>query len=120
MVKLKENTRGYAHPYQREVLLGLLNNETIRNMFFLTGGTALSVFYLHHRTSIDLDLFSVEKTPQDDIFLWISRTWPKECEKINQNEYILQMLVKNIKVDIVYDPISFDEPREKYHFDGDK
>jgi hypothetical protein len=120
MDKLKENTGGYAHPTQREVLLGLLDNETIRDRLFLTGGTALSVFYLNHRASVDLDLFAVEKIPQDDIFLWISRTWPKECEKINQNQYILQTLIKNIKVDIVYDPISFDEPREKYYFTKDK
>jgi len=78
------------------------------------------VFYLFHRTSIDLDFFSLEKIAHDDIFLWINRTWPKECETINQNEYLLQMLVKNVKVDIVYDPISFDEPREKYFFDSDR
>ena len=28
------------------------------NTFFLGGGTALSLFYLHHRESFDLDLFS--------------------------------------------------------------
>jgi len=28
--------------------------------FFLTGGTALAAFYLHHRVSIDLDLFTLD------------------------------------------------------------
>jgi hypothetical protein len=28
--------------------------------FFLTGGTALAAFYLHHRLSVDLDLFTVD------------------------------------------------------------
>ncbi|MBN1976523.1 MAG: nucleotidyl transferase AbiEii/AbiGii toxin family protein [Anaerolineae bacterium] len=28
-------------------------------MFFLTGGTALAAYYLHHRLSIDLDLFTL-------------------------------------------------------------
>ncbi|MBI3815671.1 MAG: nucleotidyl transferase AbiEii/AbiGii toxin family protein [Nitrospinae bacterium] len=31
--------------------------------FFLTGGTALSAFYLHHRESIDLDFFSMTDKP---------------------------------------------------------
>jgi predicted nucleotidyltransferase component of viral defense system len=28
--------------------------------FFLTGGTALAAFYLHHRQSVDLDLFTLD------------------------------------------------------------
>lgn len=28
--------------------------------FFLTGGTALAAFYLHHRLSVDLDLFTLD------------------------------------------------------------
>jgi hypothetical protein len=30
------------------------------------------------------------------------------------------MIIKDIKVDIVHDPLSFDEPREKYYFDEKK
>lgn len=120
MVRLKENIECYSNPTQREVLIHINNNETIKNNFFLTGGTALSVFYLHHRTSIDLDLFSIKKLSLDELYLWITRTWPNESERINQNEFILQMLVKGIKVDIVYDPLSFDEPREKHYFDENK
>ena len=86
----------------------------------MTGGTALSVFYLHHRASIDLDFFTIKKMPLDEIYLWIIRTWPNESQRINQNEYILQMLIKDIKVDIVHDPLSFDESREKYYFDENK
>jgi hypothetical protein len=29
--------------------------------FFLTGGTALAAFYLHHRVSVDLDLFTLDE-----------------------------------------------------------
>ena len=120
MVKLKENIRCYSNPVQREILIGLLDNDTIRNNFFLTGGTALSVFYLHHRSSIDLDLFNIEKSIMGDIYLWITHRWPGESKQINQNEYLLQMLIKGVKVDIVHDPLSFMEKREKYHLDGDK
>lgn len=40
--------------------------ESLRNKFYFTGGTALSVFYLHHRYSDDLDFFS-ESKPEDEI-----------------------------------------------------
>ena len=120
MVKLKENIECYSRPSQRDVLIHIIDNETIKNNFFLTGGTALSVFYLHHRTSIDLDFFTIKKMPLDEIYFWIIRSWPNESQRINQNEYILQLLVKDIKVDIVHDPLAFDESREKYFFDGNK
>jgi len=99
----------------REVMMGLMENETISNNYFLTGGTALSVFYLHHRTSIDLDLFTIKKIPMEDIYLWITRRWGKESNRIHFNDFILQMVIKGVKVDIVYDPISFDEKREMCH-----
>ncbi len=38
-----------------------IKNEEIRETFFLTGGTALAEFYLHHRYSEDLDFFSEEE-----------------------------------------------------------
>ena len=118
MAKLKENIQCYAHPLQREILLSLSENETIGNSYFLTGGTALSVFYLHHRTSIDLDLFTIKKAPMEDIYLWITRRWGNESKRIHFNDFILQMVIKDVKVDIVYDPISFDEKRERYYFNG--
>ena len=36
-------------------------NEYLRQNFYLTGGTALAGFYLHHRFSEDLDLFSEQE-----------------------------------------------------------
>ncbi len=35
----------------------------LREVFRLTGGTALSAFYLEHRLSEDIDFFSKEKVP---------------------------------------------------------
>lgn len=43
---------------QKKVLSALFNIADIRQYFYLTGGTALSVFYLRHRISDDLDLFT--------------------------------------------------------------
>ena len=44
-------------PFQQQ-LLKSIGGSPIRDQFYLTGGTALSAFYLHHRYSEDLDLFT--------------------------------------------------------------
>lgn len=52
-----------------QVILTSLQKEFLKNFFaspigpkfFLTGGTALSVFYLKHRVSYDLDLFTLDQ-----------------------------------------------------------
>ncbi len=43
-------------PTQRQVLDILAKNSKFTS-FYLTGGTALSEYYLHHRLSEDLDFF---------------------------------------------------------------
>lgn len=45
-------------PLQAEVLRLLFDQEAGELGYFLTGGTALSEYYLQHRTSDDLDLFN--------------------------------------------------------------
>lgn len=44
-------------PKQSQFLELVASDSGIVEMFFLTGGTALSEFYLHHRLSEDIDLF---------------------------------------------------------------
>jgi predicted nucleotidyltransferase component of viral defense system len=39
-------------------LLAEIGKSPLKDEFFLTGGTALAAFYLHHRYSVDLDLFT--------------------------------------------------------------
>lgn len=48
-------------PTQRKFLECIQNYEEITRWFYLTGGTALSEFYLHHRFSEDIDLFSTSE-----------------------------------------------------------
>ncbi|MBI5586077.1 MAG: nucleotidyl transferase AbiEii/AbiGii toxin family protein [Deltaproteobacteria bacterium] len=48
---------------------------TERNLY--TGGTALSVFYLGHRISDDIDLFSTESIALPEIDFWIKIQWIK-------------------------------------------
>ena len=45
-------------PEQSQVLDHISANKQITQHFYLTGGTALAEFYLHHRLSEDLDFFT--------------------------------------------------------------
>ena len=44
-------------PLQRRILHEI-GRSPLRGEFYLTGGTALAALYLHHRYSVDLDLFT--------------------------------------------------------------
>lgn len=43
---------------QKKALTTIASDPTVKKQFYLTGGTALSEYYLHHRLSDDLDFFS--------------------------------------------------------------
>ncbi len=47
-------------PNQADFLMEFAESE-LKDVFGLTGGTALSAFFLEHRLSEDLDFFSAEK-----------------------------------------------------------
>lgn len=89
-------------------------------IFFLTGGTALAAFYLQHRLSEDLDLFT---TDQEVDFAAVSLEMNRMNEKLNIKikhqisspsflQYILIRDKDSLKVDIVKDvPIHFGRVR---------
>lgn len=45
-------------PLQKQVLSLLSHDQVIQTSFYLSGGTALAEYYLHHRLSDDLDFFT--------------------------------------------------------------
>ncbi len=53
-------SKGIITNLQREILL-ISSKISGKDMFYLTGGTALADFFLGHRKSYDLDIFTVEK-----------------------------------------------------------
>lgn len=55
---------GILTPSQQELLRRFFAYEVGR-AFFLTGGTALAAYYLHHRLSQDVDLFTLEEGALD-------------------------------------------------------
>jgi hypothetical protein len=56
----KPQSKGLLTKGQREVLKAFRNLPDA-DRFYLTGGTALAEFYLGHRRSLDLDLFTAEQ-----------------------------------------------------------
>lgn len=51
----------------------VLREKYLLSNFYLSGGTALSSWYLHHRESYDLDFFSVSHFDSDRIISWAKR-----------------------------------------------
>jgi len=53
--------------------------------FFLTGGSALGLFYLHHRLSYDLDLFTTEEVEGIEVrnlVFRVTKTIGAECQAV--------------------------------------
>jgi hypothetical protein len=114
IIPIREDKNCYASPDQRDILLGLLKNRILNSTFFLTGGTALSVFYLHHRTSNDLDFFTLETINISEIDFLLKSVWGDKYVKIKESGTFLSLLIKNVKVDFVIDRLSADEKRDEY------
>lgn len=55
-------------PLQRKVLTSFFQNDLGKSGYYLTGGTALAEFYLHHRYSDDLDFFTRKQGPLSQDF----------------------------------------------------
>lgn len=73
---MEEGTR--LTPRQKQFLGVVLQTPYILKRFYLTGGTALSYWYLHHRKSRDIDLFSQTEV---NIF-YIQRWFQKNKDKL--------------------------------------
>ena len=94
------------------------------DQFFLTGGSALSGYYLHHRTSADLDFFTVAA----DTFIHGKRLVDSAVAGLNGKAEVvreypgfveLQAVVdgENLKVDLVHDTAP-QLTKEKPRIDG--
>jgi len=64
---------------QQKILLRQFIAWPYASVFYLTGGTALSAFYLHHRLSEDLDFFT-EEDVEAELILTFLRSIPKVQE----------------------------------------
>ena len=55
---------------QKELLLSFTRSP-LSSVYYLTGGTALSAFYLHHRFSDDLDFFTEQEVNVENILVFL-------------------------------------------------
>lgn len=62
---------------QRVIFNKIKETEFLRENFYFTGGTALSLFYLEHRYSEDLDFFSEKKFDGEDLNSYMTQ-WARE------------------------------------------
>lgn len=99
---------GILSPLQ-ETLLNRFFAYDIGQHFFLTGGTALAAFYLGHRLSEDLDLFTTSEQGLDaaqDVLRDMAEEAGWELDLRRWSPYFLQAIVttgagESVKVDLV-------------------
>lgn len=118
MAPLIEHKSAYQSADQRAILLELMGHPAIEEHFFLTGGTALAVFYLNHRVSNDIDLFCRNELDLAPITFWISGKWPSYSAIAKQTAQFASCTIQNVKLDLVIDPLSNDQSRERYKFEN--
>lgn len=95
-------------PSQSDALELATQEKEIYKTFFLTGGTALSEFYLHHRYSEDLDFFSEEDFNPDISEKFVTKLQKKFNAKLERRtrtgfyRYELTGDFGILKMDFVY------------------
>lgn len=100
-------------------------NKSLHERFYFTGGSALSVFYLGHRVSEDMDFFSEEDFDNELVFAFVKDVAQKLGleERFTQKEKtrIFELVRKNkniIKIDFAHYP--FKRLREGKEIQGVK
>ena len=109
-------SRGIITALQKEILR-VFSKIPDSNIFYLTGGTALAEFYLAHRKSYDLDIFTTEK----GLIIPFSYTFEEEIKKnfslkvVRRFETLVEFEIsdkeKSTRVQLALDsPFRFEEP----------
>lgn len=99
---------------QRDLLVRFCQVVPLAEKFFLTGGTALGVFYLHHRISKDLDLFTTEEIDLVE-YAKVLRDVVKPLQIIAERSptFVSYISAEGIRVDFVVDNLSVKGPRPR-------
>ncbi len=109
-------SKGIITDLQREILI-IFSEIRDSKMFYLTGGTALAEFYLGHRKSFDLDIFTTEK----GLIIPFSYAFEQELKKnflvkvVRRYETFVEFEISakgdSTKVQLAYDsPFRFENP----------
>lgn len=107
-------------PDQRLLLSTLAKEKAIADSFYLSGGTALAEFYLHHRLSEDLDLFSEDEIDVEGLSALIKKISAKAGiieitfeQSFNRNLFFVRMAHSTVKTEFTYYPFPRIEERKR-------
>ncbi|MDO8517982.1 MAG: nucleotidyl transferase AbiEii/AbiGii toxin family protein [bacterium] len=96
---------------QQRVLDELTHESTITGAFYLSGGTALAEYYLHHRYSEDLDFFSPDEFTVEGITVALKKIGARAEvsgmryeQSFNRNLFFLEVGEETIKTEFTYFP----------------
>ena len=84
-------------PTQHKFLESIKKFPEITRWFYFTGGTALAEFYLHHRLSEDIDLFSTSQVNDQKIDYYLKELTPKLLVKSITKDHISGLFVYKLK-----------------------
>lgn len=70
-------------PTQKNILDIIADEPYFPQTFYMTGGTALSAFYYHHRESEDIDLFTQKPFDQQFVQSWMNKQIQKNDWKLS-------------------------------------
>lgn len=114
-------TKSILSQNQKNILTIISRDKVICNSFYLTGGTALAEFYLHHRLSEDLDFFSEGEFEPQDISVFLEKIKKEgKIDKVefqqsfNRNLFFLSLIDGDkIKTEFTYFPFTRIEKKQK-------
>lgn len=105
---------------QQKILELIGQDNLLTKYFYLTGGTALAEFYLHHRLSEDLDFFSEEEfNPSAIAVFWKKHQKTLGLKKVayeqsfNRHLFFLELKNETIKTEFTYFPFPRIERKNK-------
>ncbi len=77
----------------------------------------MAVFYLSHRVSNGIDLFTIDSFDFSALSFVLKTKWSSEFSAIKESTSFISSIISDVKVDFVYDPLSFKEKRPKIHLE---
>jgi predicted nucleotidyltransferase component of viral defense system len=115
------NQRSILSDNQNRLLDLLSQEKSICDNFYLTGGTALAEFYLHHRLSEDLDFFSEYEFDSQSVMAVLKKLQKtagiasvEYQQSFNRNLFFLTMAGDDaIKTEFTYFPFTRIEQKKK-------
>lgn len=100
-------------PDQKLLLSILAKEKAITSSFYLSGGTALAEYYLHHRLSEDLDFFSEDEIDVEGLSALIKKisatagiTEVTFEQSFNRNLFFVRMAHATVKTEFTYYPFT--------------